>query len=361
MFILSNFRKIIIFVVVFIFFVMFLFQSNKNDLTKIGVIGHFSGEYASYSVPMKNSIEMAFRERDPNGKKYELIFEDDGTDSSTAVSAVNKLIDIDKVNYIISAQGSGATSAIIPVVQDKRKILIITLASAPDLTKNKDYIFRSVPSDVYQGVVMVSYIKDVLKSKKVTGLYVNDPYGNGIRDIIENSFGNIGSELFKVGENDFRTSLLKLKNINPETLVIVARENEYPQILKQIRELEIKSNIIASETFKDENILNNSKESANGIVTFMMNSVDNDMFVSKYKNMFGVEPSAYSSYAYDGAIALINSIERVGNNVEKVKTNLKKEKFVGASGDVSFDKDGDREGLTYSIYKVEGEKFVNIK
>ncbi len=351
---------IIILSIIVTMFIVFLFllQFNNKDAIKIGIVGHFSGEYASYGVPMENAIKLAFKERDVNGKKYDLIFEDDMTKSSEAVAVINKLIDVDGVNYILSAQGSGVTSSIVPLVQNKGKILMITLASAPNLTKDKKYIFRSVSSDIYQGVKMVSYINNVLKSKKVAGLYINDPYGVGIKEIIENNTKSVMGELFVSGVKDFRTSLLKIKSVNPDTLVLVARENEYPQMLKQIKELGIKSNIIASETFKSENVLNNSRGYDEGVVTFIMNSSDNKVFDSKYKKMFNVNPSAYSMYAYDGAVALIDAIKKGNNNLEKVRDYLAKTKFEGVSGEVSFDSEGDRMGIKYFVYKVIGGEFV---
>jgi len=122
--------------------------------------------------------------------------------------------------------------------------------------------------------------------------------------------------------------------------------------------LGIKSNIIASETFKSENVLNNSRGYDEGVVTFIMNSSDNKVFDSKYKKMFNVNPSAYSMYAYDGAVALIDAIKKGNNNLEKVRDYLAKTKFEGVSGEVSFDSEGDRMGIKYFVYKVIGGEFV---
>ncbi|AKM83903.1 TPA: hypothetical protein DCZ46_01030 [Candidatus Campbellbacteria bacterium] len=342
--------KILLMVILIVFATFLLIQTKDESVIKIGVAGHFSGDYASYGVPMKNAIELAFSEKDPQKEKYQVIYEDDGAESSKAVSVINKLIDIDKVNYILSAQGSGATSSIIPVVKNKEKILMITLASAPNLTKNNDYIFRSVPSDSYQGVKMVDYINNVLESERVVGLYVNETYGIGIKEIIENNTNSLKSELFKPGTSDFRTSLLKIKSVNPDTIVLVARENEYPLLLKQIHELNIDANIITSETFKDDKILNNSGDLAEGVITFLANSPDTSVFDKKYKDMFGVEPSAYSIYAYDGAIALIKSVEE--------KKSLADINFSGVSGEFIFDEDGDRSGIQYDVFKVIDGRFV---
>lgn len=334
----------------------------EEEVIRIGIVGHFSGEYASYSIPMKNAVELAVEEINENGginnKKIELIVEDDGAEADKAASAMNKLVNIDKVSYIISAQGSGATSVVAPIAQNNRRILMITLASAPGLSKTGEYIFRSVPSDVYQAVKMVDFINNVLKSEKVAGLYVNDAYGVGIKDTINENIEIVANEMFEAGAADFRTNLLKIKEKNADTLVLVARKNEFPIILKQIEELNMNMRIVASETFNDEEVLKDSGSSAEGVVTFMANPQDYISFNERYEEKFNEKPSAYSMYAYDGAMALLEVIKNVGDNIEAVKNELFKINFNGASGRVSFDKEGDRIGIEYIVYIVKNGQFV---
>jgi branched-chain amino acid transport system substrate-binding protein len=281
-------------------------QANSTPV-KIGVIGHFSGKYADYGIPLKKATELAVEEiNQKNSRKIELVIEDDNSDANNAATAINKLINVDQVNYIISAQGSGITAAVTPIAQENKKILMITLGSAPDLTSIGDYIFRSVPSDTYQAVKMNNFINSDLKSKKVAGLYLNDSYGNGIKKIIESNsqVEPVSSETFESAATDFRTQLLKIKNSDADTLVIVAHD-EYPLILKQLRELKLNVKIIASETFKDEKILKNCGESAEGVyATFMAGQKDYVDFNNKYQAKFNEKPSAYSMYAYDGMMAL---------------------------------------------------------
>ena len=145
-------------------------NNSQEETIKIGVIGHLSGEYADYCIPLKNSIELAVKETNNaggiNGKKLVLVVEDDETDSAKAATAINKLIGVDKANYIISALGSGNSSVITPITNTNKKILMITLGTAPDLIKIK-ICFRTVPSDVYQASVMAKYINENLKPKKL--------------------------------------------------------------------------------------------------------------------------------------------------------------------------------------------------
>jgi len=341
---------------------------SNNEPIKIGIIGHFSGDYASYGIPMKNAVELAVEEINNNGgidgRKLVLVVEDDGSDSAKAATGMNKLVNIDNVDYIISAQGSGATSVITPIANDNKKMLMITLGSAPDLTTDKDYVFRSVPSDVYQASEMVDYLNNNLKPKTIAGLYANDPYGIGIKTIVENeaSADVVASELYEPTSSDFRTQLTKIKQANPDVLIIVGRKNNFPTLLKQIRELGISATIFASTELYDQDVLDKSgADNIEGVYTlFQKDPIDFVNFKEEYIQKFGQEPSAYSAYAYDGMISLTKAIKDSNNNQE-VRSNLLKLSFNGASGTVGFDSEGDRTGAEYAVYKVIDGEFVKVE
>lgn len=339
---------------------------NPNtDPIKIGLIGHFSGEYANYGLPMKKAIELAVEEINvANGidsQKIELIIEDDNGDANNAAAGMNKLATIDNLDYIISAQASGATSIITPIARDNKKVLIITLASAPNLTKDSEYIFRPVPSDDYQANKIAEFINTSLESDKVAGLYVNDAYGIGIKEIINQKANSIISEMFEAQAVDYKTQLLKIKESKADTLVITARSEEFPIILKQINELGMDMKIIASETFKDENVLKDSGQNAENVyVAFMADPRDYVNFSNKYEAKFNEGPSAYSMYAYDGFYALAKAIDQAGNDKEKVKSALLNIFFDGASGKFGFDNNRERTGTEYIMYQVRDGQFVQI-
>ena len=200
-------------------------QSDKNEIIRIGFIGHLSGAYAEYSIPMRNAAQLAIKNfAEKTGRAIDLVTEDDASDANKAATAINKLINIDNIEYIISAQASGITSIVDNIEQEDQKIIVISLASAPGLTDSGAYIFRGVPSDIHQASKMVSFIKNELKSSRVAGLYINNAYGTGIRDIVENNLDTYSgvSELFESEATDVRTQLLKIKESKADTLVLVA-------------------------------------------------------------------------------------------------------------------------------------------
>lgn len=342
-------------------------REPEEGIIRIGFIGHLSGNYASYSIPMKKAVQLAVEQINEDGgidgEKIELIFENDNSSAEEAATAMNKLVNIDNVDYIISAQGSGATSAIAPIAQNNKRILMVVLGSAPGITKTGDYIFRSMVSDIYQAVKMNEFINSDSAINKVAGLYVNDAYGVGIRDIIDENDGIqiVADEMFESGASDFKTQLLKIKELDPDVLVLVAHENEYPLILKQIKELGLQIKIIASETFKDENVLAESGSIAEGVyVLFMTESIDYVNFDEEYKERFNESPSGFSKYAYDGVMALIKAIQET-ESIEEAKNKILGMSFNGASGSVSFDKNGDRIGIEYTVYIVKDGEFIEVE
>ena len=82
-----------------------------------------------------------------NGKKIELLFEDDTGKPDVGRSGVEKLISRDKVPVITGGYSSSVTAAAAPVAQQFKVPFVICTGSADDITeKGYDYIFRINPA-----------------------------------------------------------------------------------------------------------------------------------------------------------------------------------------------------------------------
>ena len=77
-------------------------------LSEIGVVIPLSGEVASYGQRAQRGMQLAQKDWKAHGKpEIGLIFEDDQSETSKAVTATQKLIDINKVPVVV---GSAASS-----------------------------------------------------------------------------------------------------------------------------------------------------------------------------------------------------------------------------------------------------------
>ena len=82
---------------------------------KIGATLPLTGDAASYGLPLKNAIETAVSHINDKmggvgGRKLEVVYEDDKCAGKDAANAIQKLINIDQVKWVIGGACSGATA-----------------------------------------------------------------------------------------------------------------------------------------------------------------------------------------------------------------------------------------------------------
>ncbi|MFH0740026.1 MAG: penicillin-binding protein activator [bacterium] len=346
---------------------------SQAGVIKVGLMGPLTGDAAIYGASPKKGAELAIEEINANGgingKKLELIAEDSKCDAKEAVNAINKLANIDKVKFIIGGMCSSETLAAAPIAEKGQVIMVSPVSTNYKVSGAGDYIFRTVASDALQGkkAAELAYEKGF---RKAAILYINtNDYGPGLEKVFKEVFTKLGgqvviSEGHGAGDSDFRTQLTKIKASNPDVLFIPSQMPENSLVVKQAKELGITCQIIGTETMQDEKFVQAIGDSANGIIFTSFaeykGSQANDFF-AKFKTMFGEEKAIYSDYAYDAMYALEKAMANCKNPQDSVcvKTELYKTNFIGATGPVGFDENGDVKGKDFAVFKIEAGKFVS--
>ena len=140
----------------------------------------------------------------------------------------------------------------------------------------------------------------------------------------------------------------RIKETNPDAILIVSYK-EAILILRQMKELGIKKQILGTPLFEDPEIIEKAGDLAEGAIysyygTFDPKSQDVRIlaFIKKFKDKYGVEPEYYAPIGYDAVKILALAIEKGGFNSEQIKNALYEIRdFPGLSGTTSFDKNGD--------------------
>ncbi len=101
-----------------------------------------------------------------NGRRIDVVIEDDRGSPEEAARKTAKLIDQDKVVAIIAGGTSGNSRAAAPRAQSSRIPLISPSSTDPAVTQAGDYIFRTCFVDSFQGEVMATFAANTLKAKK---------------------------------------------------------------------------------------------------------------------------------------------------------------------------------------------------
>ena len=342
---------------------------KESEEIRIGAILPLTGDAAIYGVEMKKGISLAVEElKEIDKLGIKVIYEDDQGVPRNAVSAAQKLITQDKVQVIISSLSS-ITLALAPIAQKNRIVLISPSASAPAITNAGDFVFRVWPSDIFEGGVMSEFAFNTLKMRNIAILYVNNDYGKGLEQVFTKKFEELGgniiiSEGYEFGATDFRTQIIKIKARKPEAIYIVGYWKEIIQYLKQARELNFRTQILSAICFKEPEILKFAGEEAGGAIFTgpfydpqRKEKIVQD-FVTKYEKKFNEEPGIWAAHSYDAMKIIGLAIKSGGTTATEIQKSMSKIKnFMGVTGMMSFDENGDVI-KTIKIYTVKNKQFV---
>ena len=204
---------------------------DSDEPFRIGVMESATGPGETYGTVAIQAKQMAVEEINAaggiNGRMIELIIEDSKCSAQDAITAYNKLTDVDGVKIILGTSCSGAMLGAAPLAEKDGVVMFSGLATNPDIAEAGDYIFRTSLNDAQLGIDTGNLLwADGIR--KLATISESTDYAEGVRRTTVEQFEERGGEL--VGEEryasdatDFRTSLTKLLNANPDALHIAAQ------------------------------------------------------------------------------------------------------------------------------------------
>lgn len=284
-------------------------------------------------------------------------FEDGKCSGAGAASAMQKLVNVDKVQIVIGGFCSSESLAAVPIATQSKVFLFSPGSSSPDLTGISKYFARDYPSDATQGSVLASVAYNQKKWRKVAFIQEQSDYPLGIYKAFSAEFekmgGKIVKEEFATNVTDFRSQLTKLKAENPDALFV---DTQTPaaadRILKQLQDLKWRPALLVTDATsgdaatvkKDASILEGALAAEFGT------DPANQKFqhhLQSYKAKYGKDANftSYTQTIYDSVYMIRDAVLAVGYNGTKVADWVRSAKdWPGASGLVTIKADGDRVG-----------------
>ncbi len=187
------------FILIFMLTVLFSSTALAEDL-KVGTLFDHSGALKDWGPRHQNAAELAAQQMAAAGLTIDFVHMDSQTAAEPAQKAARKLIETDKVAAIIGSSSSGVIVPLAEFVTGPENILMITPgATSPFITdlpedKEKDFLFRTCPSDALQGAVLGRLAAGLYKTASV--MYVNNPYGQGLAEQFRRSFIKHGGTVY---------------------------------------------------------------------------------------------------------------------------------------------------------------------
>lgn len=348
-----------------------------GDTIKVGVTMPYTGDMAAGAKIEDEGIKLANSKRPTvtlDGKEYkiELITADNKGDKVEATNAATSLID-QGVCAILGSYSSTPSMGISQVVKEAGIPTIGLSCTNPSVTKGNDYYFRVCFIDPYQGKVMANYAYNDLGAKTAAVAVENgSDYSVGLAQFFQEEFEKLGGTVvtasYNTGDTDFNSQIANLKESNPDIYFVPSNYTEAAMFVKQAKQAGVEQTILGGDLYGVPEFLTLCGEEANGCqfsTYFDANSNLSDKtasFVEEYRAANeGKDPAGCTALGYDGYNLLIDSIEKAGSaDPEAIKEALKTADFVGVTGEVKFDENGDPAKAAV-IMGVEDNQFKYIK
>jgi branched-chain amino acid transport system substrate-binding protein len=380
----------------------FSFSVANAKTVKIGLLSGVSGPIASMAPAIVSGSRLAIRQVNQqgglfkNGSTLLAVFGDSGCNPQNAIDAATKVVNLNNISAMVGPNCSGATIAAAEAVNIPAGVpLISPSATAPTVSalNDNDLVFRTVPSDAYQGQALArTLISKGMKSVAVA--YVNNDYGKGIADSFKAEFekqgGTIkGYEGHEGAKASYRSQLASLAGKGASTLVIFDYASDSGMtILRQSLENGFFENFVGADGMKSDLLVKELGEENLGTLFVSSPIGKQGEALARFNKAFtdyGQDKDAvFANTSYDAAFILALAIEKAGSgdraavakNIRsvssapglvilpgewaKAKKAISKGQdinYEGATGSHEFDKNGDVPG-TYALFKVSGGNLV---
>jgi ABC-type branched-subunit amino acid transport system substrate-binding protein len=195
----------------------------------LGDILPLTGPPALLGVAHNLGVKVAIAEANEgggvNGRKLRLISEDDGYVPSRTVQGMRKLIQSDRVFALTSVSGTAQSQAAMPLITQSGLPAMAPITTYEGLYKPTIKNLFAVGYDMADAVYeLVSMMATRYPNKKWAVISQDDDYGENVRAgfdraVKEKKLQVVSSQIYKKGQQDFSSEILKVKQSGAEALM----------------------------------------------------------------------------------------------------------------------------------------------
>lgn len=333
--------------------------STSADTFKVGSILPLTGNLAFLGPPEIAGVGLAVADVNSAGGAagndacFLSTDSGDTTDNSVGNGSANQLVDA-QVSIAVGAAASGVTENVIGTFTDNEIVQISPANTATSLSGASDYYFRTAPPDTIQGGALGDLlIQD--GRQRVAFIVFNDPYGTGLRNVVQQTVEDQGAEVvygaegdgdeFPPGQTTFSSEVTAALAAEPDAIVILA----FDETASIIPELEAQGWDNANSYFSDGNLADYSDSFDPGVLEGAKGTLPGadapdefrDRVSSWYEDVEGsaLDDFSYAAESYDAVIlAALAATRGEGTDPNTIRENMRA---------VSGSEEGSEECTTY--------------
>ncbi len=360
-------------------------EEGVTDTTiKIGMFGPLTGATSIYGYPINNGAIAIYKEINEqggiNGRKIEIVHEDDACDPAKARAAVKKLIYSDKVFMI---HGGSCSAAVVAAREEfiDAKVPFMVMAATLDAISvpTSKYIFTTALPGSGDSGVMLNFAKTIPNVKRLAVVRHANEWADAKWKKVESGYKAAGFELvadvqLESKASDATSAVLKIKAANPDVTMFLLYPGESAVFLRDAEKYSLKGPFVGTTSVQDLQDLAERAGSKTAVkdvyvTSFLKGPVGSPelaKYTELYKKQFPNDKlQSLSFYGMSGAITVADAIRKSGKD-------LTRDKFIAAleaikAGDagpaycqVNFSADKHQGCLEGSIWTLKNDKIVSL-
>jgi branched-chain amino acid transport system substrate-binding protein len=356
----------------------------REKVARVAVALPLTGDIGALGQGLKRACALAVEEADAQGKfqgfKVEMEAFDDRSDPREAVSVANRIVSDPSVVAVVGHFNSGCSIPASQVYARAHLPMISPAASNPKLTLQQlepswtypRNVFRVNTTDDVQGPFAADYAVKTLKARRAAMIHDKTAYGQGVAEEFRKRLEALGGTALSfdginVADKDFNALLTRIRDEAPQLLYWGGDYAGGGLVVRQARGVGIEAPIILSEANLDPEYLRVAGQAAEGTYITFLGAPASVLasardFVKRYHKRYpNDELKAYDHWGYEAMSIILDLIQQVGPDREKILAALPKVKHQGVLGVTQFDEKGDTLNKTITLFRVQNGKFEPLQ
>jgi len=352
-------------------------DAAAQQTVNMPIVIELSGPGAVSGTNFRDGAVLAIEEINAKGGilKRKIVAPQSDTQSNAGISRAQVQKAIDSDPYVILGPVFSGSVMVNMVLCQQAEVPQITGAEAAGITQaGNPYIFRTSFGQQMSMPKIANYIRDGLKAKSVSVLWVNNDFGKGGRDtfVKEMAARNIkvvADVSTESGQVDFAADVVKLKGANADAIFVYTNEEESARFLREARKQGVDKPLIGETTLLGQKVIDLAGDAANGARGHVGLSADAPVpavqaFKEKFVKRFGYVPDHNGIKGYTGVYAVKYATEKIGKFDRKLlaKTlhglTITPKQEPGILMEASWDANGDIDRVSFLAEVVEGKQKI---
>jgi branched-chain amino acid transport system substrate-binding protein len=321
---------------------------------KVGFINTITGAEAPIGENLTNGADLAVEDLKKKGLDLQVLKQDDTGKPDKAISAIEQLATGDEVSAIVGPYTSACANAVAKQAEQYGVPQVIPAAAKEEITKQGyKWVFRvNAPAHVY-AQSLIDAALSLGKPKSIAFIYESTDFGNSVSKAGKDystakGLTVVADEAYQKGAPDYRSTLTKVKEKNPDLVFMVSYVADAILLMRQSREVGLKPQaFLGGGAGFDTAQFESEKDISTNVFSVTQWTPDSSAaaaaFADRYKAKYGKKPTYHAACAYTAMMIVGEVAVKAGGDRAKIREALVTGKWDGIMGTTDFQ---DWEGFT---------------